>query len=190
MLEATRALTGWPEPELVHPLPTSASGLSAVARDGAVRVELERGLSIEALVATKSVLRAKGRIARPVGAFRRASTTYRRVAVASGHSLATLRATPASLGVAFAHLASLRHPVLGDPTSCDAPTRKHFFERHGLDRAFAHVTRLGLPSGLELRSELAGDLGSVAESLGVESGALSGGLQTPAHDGDGSGGPG
>lgn len=184
VLEATRALTGWPDPELAHPLPTSASGLCAVARDGATRTELERGLSLEALVATKSVLRAKGRVARPVGAFRRASTTYRRLAVASGHSFATLRATPASLGVAFAHLASLRHPVLGDPTSCDPPTRKHFFEKHGLDRAFAHVTRLSFPSGLDLVSQLAGDLEGVARSLGVDAASLRASPSAPAQADD------
>ena len=59
---------------------------------------------------------------------------------------------------------------IGDARYGHAPTNKHFFEKHGLDRAFLHCSRIALVhpltgASLECESALPGDLRSVLASV-------------------------
>jgi hypothetical protein len=74
----------------------------------------------------------------------------------------------APLGAESAWLRALErvgHPVLGAERHGDPRSNRHFLERHGLDRAFAHCTRLELDSGAAADSALAADLEAVLSSL-------------------------
>jgi hypothetical protein len=74
-----------------------------------------------------------------------------------GHTLLRVRIAPARIAGLSKRLAKIGHPIVGDERLGHAPTNRHFFEKHGLDRAFVHV-------GSEA---LAGDLVAVLRSLGV-----------------------
>ncbi|MFI5298109.1 MAG: hypothetical protein ACHREM_08420, partial [Polyangiales bacterium] len=79
------------------------------------------------------------------------------IATVGGHSLLRVAIEGARVGELRRRLAKLGHPVIGDERFGHAATNRHFFEKHGLDRAFIH-------SG---SSPLAGDLVAALRSLGV-----------------------
>ena len=92
---------------------------------------------------------------------------YKRVRIESGHSFVRLESA-AELETAMTHVAMLGHPVVGDPKRCDEPTRRHFFEKHGLDRAYCWVESLSFELGgrrIEVGGAEPGDLRAVSASL-------------------------
>jgi len=84
-----------------------------------------------------------------------------------GHSLLAVESVAEPRAILRA-LARLGHPVLGDARHGDGRSNAHFEHRHGLDRAFLHLTSLDLRYGereVSLRSPLAPDLSRVLASL-------------------------
>jgi len=138
--------------------PASGSGLALVLAPGAAKPDA----TLEALVIVKGITHKRGSL--------KGRARYRRLAVASGHSILRVEATaPARTA---SDLAAIGHPVIGDPKRCDAGTARHFFEKHGLDRAAWHTVRLALTGGPSLSSPLPGDLVAVLASLGADVDAL------------------
>jgi 23S rRNA (uracil1939-C5)-methyltransferase len=141
-------------PGLALPPPESGSGLA---------LELARGtgrgkVSFSALALVKGVPRKRGTI--------RGRSRYVRLSVASGHALVRIEGT--SPAQAASELASIGHPVIGDPRRCDEATRRHFFEKHGLDRAAWHTERLVADGEAPVTSPIPGDLAAVLSSVGIE----------------------
>jgi hypothetical protein len=123
----------------------------------------------------KGVTPSKGAISRDLredGRTYPARTRYRRLAVASGHSI--LRAIPdgGRTHQIRRHLAAIGHPVLGDERYGHVPTNRYFEEKHGLDRSFLHLVRIEVNhprTGLRLlvESPLPGDLrGAIERATG------------------------
>jgi 23S rRNA (uracil1939-C5)-methyltransferase len=102
-----------------------------------------------------------------------ARTRYRRLAVASGHSVLRVIPEQGRTHQIRRHLAAIGHPVLGDDRYGHGPTNRFFEEKNGLDRAFLHCVRLeiDLPGSGELghgprlivEAPLPGDLRAVLE---------------------------
>jgi 23S rRNA (uracil1939-C5)-methyltransferase len=127
------------------------------------------------VVAVKGVTPSKGAISRDLreeGRTFPARTRYRRLAVASGHSI--LRAIPdgGRTHQIRRHLAAIGHPVLGDERYGHVPTNRYFEEKHGLDRSFLHLVRIEVNhprTGMRLlvESPLPGDLrGAIQRATG------------------------
>ncbi len=120
-------------------LPAFVSGPVLFAKDRAASdlptLEIQRTVRIEAHALVKGVASAKGSVGRPLREHPDAPRTrYQRARVVGGHSLVRV-ATHGAVEVPMTHLSMIGHPVVGDPKRCDEPTRRHFFEKHGLDRA-------------------------------------------------------
>jgi 23S rRNA (uracil1939-C5)-methyltransferase len=172
LLARVRKIAGASGAAPVNQLDVEASGLVVFARRGGDAPRWQRALAADSarvtlVAAVRGRVPAKGRIA---------GARYRRLAVASGHSL--LRVTAVGPETARSHsirraFAAIGHPLLGDDRHGHAPTNRHFEERFGLDRAFLHCARLeiaresGAPVAVE--APLPGDLASVIERLGVVS---------------------
>lgn len=140
------------------------SGLVLFARNAQVRAELEGklGLTLQATLLTRGITHGRSELGRGSERVR-----YQRKQVLSGHSLlhVTYGAAHTELERAFARL---RHPVIGASKQGDRRTNQHFLMRHGLDRAFVHVSRLELTLDGErvvIEANLAPDLTLVIESL-------------------------
>ncbi len=137
------------------------------------------------VAAVRGVSSPKGRIARELhedGKLVTACTRYRRLTIASGHSVLRVVTEPMDGPGApppiRQHLASIGHPVLGDERHGHAPTNRYFEEKCGLDRTFLHCSRLELvhpDTGKPIVAEapLTGDLLSVFDRLGVDAAVLS-----------------
>jgi 23S rRNA (uracil1939-C5)-methyltransferase len=95
--------------------------------------------------------------------------SYRRIEVASGHSLVEITTPVAHLDRALAQLARIGHPVIGSPKS-GAATRRHFFEKHAVDRTMAHVAEVTMLDGRTIRSAPAGDFVAALASVGFSRG--------------------
>lgn len=108
----------------------------------------------------RGVVRARGTIRGGAGGALR----YRRERVVSGHSLVQVECTR-DLQVLRAFRA-IGHPVIGDPR--DTRTAKFFARKHGLDRPFLHLSRLGVRSAggeAQQHAGLAPDLQATLHSL-------------------------
>jgi 23S rRNA (uracil1939-C5)-methyltransferase len=179
LTDRVRTLQGAETAVAVHRLETHASGLVVFARQAAVAATWSRALAAPGAhavhtVAVKGVLRAAGSVSRPVhdrGRNYPARTRYRRVDVVAGHTLVEVTPDPGRPGQIGFHMASIRHPVLGDPRHGDPPTNRHYVEKHGLDRAFIHRARLELHDPrtgepITVSSPLPGDLRAVLDQIG------------------------
>lgn len=158
-----------------HRLESGTSGLCVLAKNERARAMWVSALTqtgrLVYVVAVKGVTPSKGAISRDLredGRLFPARTRYRRLAVASGHSI--LRAIPdgGRTHQIRRHLAAIGHPVLGDERYGHMPTNRYFEEKHGLDRTFVHLVRIEINhprSGLRLlvESPLPGDLRSTIE---------------------------
>lgn len=149
-LTLIRAALAWP-PSSVPRHRFAVSGATMVRRSPCA----ELGLGRRALVLAKGVTTSRGEA---VG------LDYRRVAVVGGHSLLDI-AVRGTLEAELGALAKTGHPVIGAP-GCDPATARHFAEKHGLERAFVHLTACVVAGGERVESPLAGDLVSVLASLG------------------------
>lgn len=159
----------------VFRLDPGASGLCLLGKTTAAASQwgqamLQNGRLIY-LVAAKGVTPAKGAITRDLregGRVYPARTRYRRLAVASGHSILRVIPDGGRPHQIRRHLAAIGHPVLGDERYGHVPTNRYFEEKHGLDRTFLHLLRIEIShpsSGIRLlfESTLPGDLRAALE---------------------------
>jgi 23S rRNA (uracil1939-C5)-methyltransferase len=161
-----------------HPLDPGASGLCVLARTPEARDAWTAALASSGrliyVVAGKGVTPSKGAITRDLrdaGHAWPARTRYRRLAVASGHSILRVIPDGGRPHQIRRHFAAIGHPVLGDERWGHAPTNRYFEEKHGLDRAFLHLVRIEVVhprNGLRLLVEapLSGDLRATLERAG------------------------
>ncbi|MFO0755519.1 MAG: pseudouridine synthase [Byssovorax sp.] len=161
--------------EPVHRLDAGTSGLCMLARNEEAfqlwsQALVNNGRLIY-LAAAKGVTPAKGAITRDLreaGRSYTARTRYRRLAIASGHSILRVIPDGGRTHQIRRHLAAIGHPVIGDERYGHLPTNRYFEEKHGLDRSFLHLVRIEVThprtgARLLIESTLPGDLRSAIE---------------------------
>jgi 23S rRNA (uracil1939-C5)-methyltransferase len=171
LLERARETLGFPALTPVHRLDQGTSGVCWFAKRPQDLARLTTRLASGSktyLALARGVSRDKGKIARPLvegRASKAALTRYRRCEVVGGHSLLELHPEQGPKHQLRRHLAAIGHPILGDTRYGDERANRHFMHRHGLDRPFLHCAEISFENGIQVRSELAGDLAAVLESL-------------------------
>ncbi len=170
-----KATTGYEGVAPITRLPSFVSGPVLFAKAGAdsagLRLEILRTVRLGCIALLKGISSDKGSISRPVRGLRGAPSTsrtrYKRTRIVGGHSMVRLE-SESDLETAMTHMAMLGHAVVGDPKRCDEPTRRHFFEKHGLDRACCWVEGLSFELGgrrIEVTGSEPGDLRAAVASL-------------------------
>jgi 23S rRNA (uracil1939-C5)-methyltransferase len=161
--------------EPIHRLDAGTSGLCMLAKNERAAGVWSNALTTTGrliyLAAAKGVTPAKGAITRDLregGRAYPARTRYRRLAIASGHSILRVIPDGGRTHQIRRHLAAIGHPVIGDERYGHLPTNRYFEEKHGLDRSFLHLVRIEVMhprSGARLliESTLPGDLRSALE---------------------------
>jgi 23S rRNA (uracil1939-C5)-methyltransferase len=161
--------------EPIHRLDAGTSGLCMLARNEKARALWSNALASTGrliyLAAAKGVTPAKGAITRDLregGRAYPARTRYRRLAIASGHSILRVIPDGGRTHQIRRHLAAIGHPVIGDERYGHLPTNRYFEEKHGLDRSFLHLVRIEIAhpktgARLLIESTLPGDLRSALE---------------------------
>jgi 23S rRNA (uracil1939-C5)-methyltransferase len=161
--------------EPIHRLDAGTSGLCMLAKNEKAAAAWATALTTTGrliyLAAAKGVTPAKGAITRDLregGRAYPARTRYRRLAIASGHSILRVIPDGGRTHQIRRHLAAIGHPVIGDERYGHLPTNRYFEEKHGLDRSFLHLVRIEVlhpKSGMRLliESTLPGDLRSALE---------------------------
>ncbi|MFT3765266.1 MAG: pseudouridine synthase [Minicystis sp.] len=161
--------------EPIHRLDAGTSGLCLLARNEKARALWGNALATTGrliyLAAAKGVTPAKGAITRDLregGRTYPARTRYRRLAIASGHSILRVIPDGGRTHQIRRHLAAIGHPVIGDERYGHLPTNRYFEEKHGLDRSFLHLVRIEIVhprtgARLLIESTLPGDLRSALE---------------------------
>ena len=161
--------------EPIHRLDAGTSGLCMLAKNERAAAVWSNALTTTGrliyLAAAKGVTPAKGAITRDLregGRAYPARTRYRRLAIASGHSILRVIPDGGRTHQIRRHLAAIGHPVIGDERYGHLPTNRYFEEKHGLDRSFLHLVRIEVMhprSGARLliESTLPGDLRSALE---------------------------
>ena len=179
LVARVRRLTGAEAAVPIHTLDIGTSGLLLFARRQEHLASWSAAMASPAtrkiyVAGVRGITPSKGAITRELredGVQYAARTRYRRLAVASGHSV--LRVIP-EFGRAHQirrHLAAIGHPVLGDDRYGHAPTNRFFEEKNALDRTFLHCVRIELEhpvhkTRLVLEAPLPGDLRGVLERAG------------------------
>ncbi len=123
------------------------------------------------IAATRGVTPTKGAIVRDLrddGKLYSARTRYRRLAIASGHSVLRVVPEQGRTHQVRRHLAAIGHPVLGDARYGHPPTNRFFEEKNGLDRPFLHFVRVEFEhpgTGMRhiVEAPMPGDLRAVLE---------------------------
>jgi 23S rRNA (uracil1939-C5)-methyltransferase len=172
----TRRLPGASEAVPVHRIDVGTSGLVMFARRPESVPEWQAVLAHEMsrkiyVVGARGVTPSKGAITRDLredGKMHPARTRYRRLAVASGHSVLRVIPEQGRTHQIRRHLAAIGHPVLGDERYGHAPTNRFFEEKNALDRTFLHCVRLEFDhprkrQRLIVEAPLPGDLRAVLE---------------------------
>lgn len=134
----------------VHRIDIGTSGLVVLARSQPHAQTWAELLASPAtrkiyVAAVRGVTPSKGAITRDLredGKLYPARTRYRRLAVASGHSVLRVIPEQGRTHQIRRHLAAIGHPILGDDRYGHALTNRFFEEKNGLDRAFLHCVRL------------------------------------------------
>jgi 23S rRNA (uracil1939-C5)-methyltransferase len=160
----------------IHRIDIGTSGLVILARSPDVVTRWQEALASPAtrkiyVAATRGVTPSKGAITRELredGKMFPARTRYRRLAVASGHSVLRVIPEQGRTHQIRRHLAAIGHPVLGDDRYGHVPTNRFFEEKNGLDRAFLHCVRVEIDhpvtgARLIVEAPLPGDLRAVLE---------------------------
>ncbi len=180
LMQRCLRLPGVSSLKVVNKLDTGTSGLCIFARNEVARQLWATALATSGrliyLVAAKGVTPTKGAIARDLreaGRSYMARTRYRRLAVASGHSILRVIPDGHRPHQIRRHLAAIGHPVLGDERYGHIATNRYFEEKHGLDRSFVHLIRIEIAhprtgAKLLIESTLPGDLrGTLERSTGA-----------------------
>jgi tRNA/tmRNA/rRNA uracil-C5-methylase (TrmA/RlmC/RlmD family)/23S rRNA-/tRNA-specific pseudouridylate synthase len=160
----------------VHRIDVGTTGLVILARRAEVVGRWQEALASAStrkiyVAATRGVTPSKGAITRELreeGKMYPARTRYRRLAVASGHSVLRVIPEQGRTHQIRRHLAAIGHPVLGDDRYGHVPTNRFFEEKNGLDRAFLHCVRIEIDhpvtgARLIVEAPLPGDLRAVLE---------------------------
>ena len=171
-----RRLPGAAEAVPVHRIDIGTSGLVLFVRRADLVQKWATALGSAAarriyVAATRGVTPSKGAITRELredGKLFPARTRYRRLAVASGHSVLRVIPEQGRTHQIRRHLAAIGHPVLGDDRYGHGPTNRFFEEKNGLDRAFLHCVRIEIDhpdrgNRLIVEAPLPGDLRAVLE---------------------------
>ncbi len=176
LIARARRIPGGENAVPVHRLDIGTSGLVMLAKEphfvqkwsDALAATMTRKIYV---AATRGVTPSKGAITRELredGKLYTARTRYRRLAVASGHSVLRVIPEQGRTHQIRRHLAAIGHPVLGDDRYGHSPTNRFFEEKNGLDRAFLHCVRIEIdhpdkPTRLVVEAPLPGDLRAVLE---------------------------
>ncbi len=134
----------------VHRIDVGTSGLVMLAKRGGDVPRWQAVLGAESarkiyIAGCRGVTPSKGAITRELredGKMYPARTRYRRLAVASGHSVLRVIPEQGRTHQIRRHLAAIGHPILGDDRYGHAPTNRFFEEKNALDRTFLHCVRL------------------------------------------------
>jgi 23S rRNA (uracil1939-C5)-methyltransferase len=178
LLARVRELPGAERAVPLHRLDAGTSGVCLFAREAAGAAALARALAAPRgrrtyLALVRGVPRPRGRIARALregGRDLPAATRYRRLRLVGGHALLEVAPESGRTHQIRRHLAAIGSPVLGDSRHGHAPSNRHLFERHFLDRPFLHCAAIELPrpgggEALRIESPLAPDLAGVLGRL-------------------------
>lgn len=176
LVARARRLPGAADAVPVHRIDVGTSGLVMLARradlvpvwQNVLASEMSRKIYV---VGARGVTPSKGAITRDLredGKMHPARTRYRRLAVASGHSVLRVIPEQGRTHQIRRHLAAIGHPVLGDDRYGHAPTNRFFEEKNALDRTFLHCVRLEFDhprkqQRLIVEAPLPGDLRAVLE---------------------------
>lgn len=160
----------------VHRIDVGTSGLVMLAKKPELAAKWQSVLAAESsrkiyVVGARGVTPSKGAITRDLredGKMYPARTRYRRLAVASGHSVLRVVPEQGRTHQIRRHLAAIGHPVLGDDRYGHAATNRFFEEKNALDRTFLHCVRLEFThpctqERLIIEAPLPGDLRAVLE---------------------------
>jgi len=160
----------------LHRLDVGTSGVVVFVRDPVELGPWQDALNAPTarkiyVAAARGVTPSKGAITRDLrddGQLFTARTRYRRLAVASGHSVLRVIPEQGRTHQIRRHLAAIGHPVLGDERYGHGPTNRFFEEKNGLDRPFLHCVRVELEhpitgARLVIEAPLPGDLRAVLE---------------------------
>ena len=160
----------------VHRIDVGTSGLVMLVRKPEQLERWQAILGAETsrkiyVAGTRGVTPSKGAITRELredGKMYSARTRYRRLAVASGHSVLRVIPEQGRTHQIRRHLAAIGHPILGDARYGHAPTNRFFEEKNALDRTFLHCVRLEFDhptknQRLIVEAPMPGDLRGVLE---------------------------
>lgn len=176
LLQRARRLPQAKDAVPVHRIDIGTSGLVMLAKRADVVSRWQATLGAAAtrkiyLAGARGVTPSKGAITRELredGKPLTARTRYRRLAVASGHSVLRVIPEQGRTHQIRRHLAAIGHPILGDERYGHAPTNRFFEEKNALDRTFLHCVRLEFDhpktgQRLIIEAPLPGDLRAVLE---------------------------
>ncbi len=176
LMDRLHAIPGAEHAVPVHRIDVGTSGLVVLVRDPSrVAAWQDAFASVNTrkiyVAAARGVTPAKGAITRELredGQLYNARTRYRRLAVASGHSVLRVIPEQGRTHQIRRHLSAIGHPVLGDDRYGHPPTNRFFEEKNGLDRPFLHCVRIemehpGTGARLTVEAPLPGDLRAVLE---------------------------
>jgi 23S rRNA (uracil1939-C5)-methyltransferase len=176
LLARVRQITGAENAVPLHRIDIGTSGLVMFARRAELVSKWQDAMSAANtrkiyVAATRGVTPSKGAITRELredGKLYSARTRYRRLAVASGHSVLRVIPEQGRTHQIRRHLAAIGHPVLGDERYGHAPTNRFFEEKNGLDRPFLHCVRIEIDhpdtrTRLVVEAPMPGDLRAVLE---------------------------
>ncbi|HEY2516886.1 MAG TPA: pseudouridine synthase, partial [Polyangiaceae bacterium] len=176
LLTRARKIPGASEAVPVHRIDIGTSGLVVLVKRPELAPRWNEALASPTtrkiyVAATRGVTPSKGAITRELreeGRMYPARTRYRRLAVASGHSVVRVIPEQGRTHQIRRHLAAIGHPVLGDDRYGHVPTNRFFEEKNGLDRAFMHCVRIEVDHPktnvrLMVEAPLPGDLRAVLE---------------------------
>src|SRR5262249_20982643 len=176
LLSRARTLPDAEDAMPIHRIDIGTSGLVMLAKKPAFEQRWVDQLGAPStrkiyVAAQLGVTPSKGAITRELredGKLYPARTRYRRLAVASGHSVLRVIPEQGRTHQIRWHLAAIGHPVLGDDRYGHVPTNRFFEEKNGLDRAFLHCVRIEIDhpvrgNRLIVAAPLPGDIRAVLE---------------------------
>ncbi len=176
LVARVRKIPGAEEAVPVHRIDVGTSGLVMFAKRADFAQKWQTVLGADSarkiyVAGARGVTPSKGAITRDLredGKMYPARTRYRRLAVASGHSVLRVVPEQGRTHQIRRHLAAIGHPVLGDDRYGHAPTNRFFEEKNALDRTFLHCVRLEFThprteQRLIIEAPMPGDLRAVLE---------------------------
>lgn len=176
LVQRVRRLDGASGAVPVHRIDVETTGLVVLAKRADDTTRWQAVLAAESsrkiyVAAVRGVTPSKGAVTRALredGKMYHARTRYRRLAVASGHSVLRVIPEQGRTHQIRRHLAAIGHPVLGDDRYGHAPTNRFFEEKKALDRTFLHCVRIEFThptknQRLIVESPMPGDLRGVLE---------------------------